>query len=359
MKLRTLELSNFRNIEKAHLSADEGLTVIAGANGQGKTNLLESIYLLCGGKSFRGSKDKELVRHGCPSAFVSADVAAFGRDKNIKLTVEGEDSSRKGRFADINGVDYGRAGAIAGNFTAVVFDPGHLHLVKGGPDARRRFLDVALCQLYPGYVGILRRYTRALTQKNAILKRYYETNEADALLDTFDEQLSQVGNEITRRRAEYLDKAAPMAEKFYEEISLGAETLKIEFMPSAPMNELLDALFNSRKKDIRAGFSTLGPHREDFDMILKGKSARTFASQGQQRSAVLSLKLAEAQMARHITGEHPVLLLDDVLSELDENRQKYLLCKMEEKQSFVTCCEPAAFKRTAGKVVFVEDGIVQ
>ncbi len=358
MKLQALWVENCRNIEKAQLTPCGGLTVIAGENGQGKTNLLECIYLLTGGKSFRAAKDQELVLHSKEQGKVLGESETQKKTSRIEIIIKGEGSAQKGRFAKINGVDYGRAAAIAGTFTAVVFEPNHLSLIKSGPDGRRKFVDAALCQLYPGYITILRRFHKALTQKNALLKRYFETNGADEILDAFDQELIKSGEEVSRRRAEYLAAAGPMAEEFYKELSSGAESLAVSFLASAPPGGLAELLAKSRRADIRARFSTAGPHREDFEVVLGGKSARTYGSQGQQRSAVLSLKLAEAAVAKNITGEHPVLLLDDVLSELDEGRQAFLLREMEGKQSFVTCCDAAAFRRAAGQVVYVKNGRV-
>ncbi len=356
MRLDELHVKNTRNIEEVSLVPDAELTVVAGGNGQGKTSLLESIFLLTGSKSFRGAKDKELVRRGCEQGQLVGVAECGGRQNRIEVCVESGNSGRRGRSAKVNGVNYGRAAEIAGIFTAVVFEPGHLSLIKSGPEGRRRFLDAALCQLYPGYVGILRRFARALAQKNALLRRYHETKDAAALLDAFDAELSAAGAEMIRRRAAYLERAAPAAEGFYAEVAAGAEELRVQYQPCAPPDALAEGYRGSRAADIRAGFSTFGPQREDFGVSLSGESARIYASQGQQRSAVLSLKLAEAAVAKQVSGEHPVLLLDDVLSELDEGRQAYLLSRMGGRQSFVTCCEPAVFKRTAGKIVWIESG---
>lgn len=359
MKLQSIAVQNFRNIAVAEFFADEELTVIAGENGQGKTNLLESIWLLTGSKSFRGSKDLELVKQEEDFSRILGKTITQGKENAIEIVVASHSSGKRGRTAKVNGVDYGRATSIAGIFTCVVFHPGHLRLVQGGPEGRRKFLDAALCQLYPNYISLLRRYTRALTQKNAVLKKYYSIADADALLDAFDEELSITGEEITAKRTEYLQMAAPYATEIYKELSHNAEKLEIQFTPCAQKNKM-DSLFkDSRFVDIRAGFSTVGPHREDFDVIINHKSARAFGSQGQQRSAVLCLKLAEASCAKEITGEHPVMLLDDVLSELDEKRQGYLLNRMTGKQSFVTTCDAFAFGRTAGKIVEVNSGKIR
>ncbi len=359
MRLNALEIHNFRNIEQASFSPHPQLTVIAGENGQGKTNLLEAVFLLTGSKSFRAAKDLELVRRGELNSQLTGKAEDGQTQSEIAITIFGVGAAKKGRYAKINGVDYGRATAIAGRFTAVVFAPGHLSLVKAGPEGRRRFLDAALCQLYPGYVGILRRYLRALAQKNALLKKYRETPDADALLDIFDSELAESGREISQRRGEYLQHMAPAAEQFYSQLSKGRETLNIEFLACCGDGDIEGLLKRCRNRDLRAGFCTAGPHREDFEALIDGESARVYGSQGQQRSVVLSLKLAEAQRAKEVSGQHPVMLLDDVLSELDENRQSFLLAGMQGKQNFLTTCDAAPLKHCGGQVVFMEAGRLQ
>ena len=358
MRLEHLRVENFRNLAEAELVPSPVLTVICGPNGQGKTNLLEAVWLLTGGKSFRGAKDAELIRRGAPFAVLEAAFNAGGRDQALRLTVGGKGTQRPGRTARLNGADRGRAASIAGTFTAVVFDPNHLSLVKGGPEGRRRFLDAALCQLYPGYLTALRRYSRTVSQKNALLKAYDITPGAGTLLETFNEGLARTGAEVMARRAAYLDKLAPAAAQNYRDISRGAETLQVTYRPCCdPTPEALAArLREVLPTELRAGFCLAGPHREDLDIDIDGQPGRIYGSQGQQRSAVLSLKLAEASVAGEILGEHPVMLLDDVLSELDDARQAYLLTRIEDKQTFVTTCDSAAFARTNGKLVFVQGG---
>ena len=358
MRLEHLQVENFRNLESAQLTPSPVLTVICGPNGQGKTNLLEAIWLLTGGKSFRGAKDAELIRRDAPFAVLEARFQAGDRDQQMRLTVGSRGTKRPGRTVKLNGADRGRAASIAGTFTAVVFDPNHLSLVKGGPEGRRRFLDAALCQLYPGYLVALRRYARTVAQKNALLKAYDITPGADTLLETFNEGLAKTGAEVMARRTAYLARLAPAAAQNYRDISSGAETLTVTYQPCCePTPEALAARLREVKNtELRAGFCLTGPHREDLEIDIDGQPGRIYGSQGQQRSAVLSLKLAEASVAGEILGEHPVMLLDDVLSELDDARQAYLLTRIEDKQTFVTTCDSAAFARTNGKLVFVRGG---
>ncbi len=362
MILLGLEAEQFRNIVSARLEPSPGLNVLCGNNGQGKTNLLEAVWLLTGGKSFRGAKDADLIRRGESFSVLEARTGDSERQKSLRLTIGSAKSGRPGRYIRVNGADRGRAGMAAGEFTAVVFAPEHLGLAKGSPAGRRRFLDAALCQLYPGYLGALRRYTRLVAQKNALLKAWQKTPGAADMLEVFDEQLAGCGAQVTRRRAEYLSVLVPLAEQNYAEISRGSETMRLcyrpVFDPALGEDGLRQAIRAMRPAELRAGCCLAGPHREDFSIQIAGQDARAFASQGQQRSAVLSLKLAEAACAAVITGEHPVLLLDDVLSELDATRQEYLLTHVEGRQAFVTACDPAAFLHTDGRVYTMRGGEV-
>lgn len=359
MILDKLSVEKFRNIDKLEIIPADGLTVICGANGQGKTSLLEGIFLLTGSKSFRAAKDADIIMRGYEKAHVFGSVVSEKREIEIDVCIESAHASRKGRFAKINDVDYGRAAEIAGEFTAIVFEPNHLSLVKAGPEGRRRFLDAALCQLYPGYIKTLRRFTRALSQKNALLKKYSYIEDASGQLDAFDAELAVSGEEITKKRAEYLSIAVPTAQNYYSELCADKERMNIEFLPCTKEKPLLNLYMQARDTDIKAGFSTVGPHREDFEVTINAASAKIYGSQGQQRSVVLSLKLAEAWVSNKVSGNAPVLLLDDVLSELDETRKNYLLGHIHTWQSFVTCCDASDFNKAVGKIIEIENGEIR
>jgi DNA replication and repair protein RecF len=358
VKLDELDITNYRNITSAHFVPSPDLTVICGNNGQGKTNLLESVWLLTGGKSFRGSKDAELIKENEDYSVVEGVVSSADEISDIRIFIGGEASEKKGRSAKVNGVDYGRATSVAGKFTSVVFAPNHLSLVKGSPDGRRRFIDAALCQLYPSYITLYRRYMRQVAQKNALLKNLYKTPNALQLLDVYDDFLVEYGTQLCERRQTYLSSITPDIIKNYDDISSGSEQLSIEYVKSFD-GDMQAALEATRKKDVYAGFCTVGPHRDDFEITINGKSAKSYASQGQQRSAVLSLKLAEAAGIQAVTGDHPVMLLDDVLSELDDARQEYLLTRMKNKQSIVTACDAGLFDKTDGKIYLMENGMLK
>lgn len=354
MKVKTLFLENFRNIKSQQLTPSDELTVICGKNGQGKTNLLESIWLLTGAKSFRASKDIELIKKGEEFSVITAGCVNFEKESNIRLTIS--QNEKKGRYAKINGVDYGRATSIAGTFTAVVFAPSHLSLIKGSPEGRRRFLDAAICQLYPSYIFTLRKYNRLLTQKNALLKQRDIDKE---ILSAFNDGLAAEGEKIMMERNNYLSLMFPFAKQVYDDISDKKEELFIKYNPCCKEGEQRKNFEQTAQKDIKAGFSTFGVHREDFDILLNESDAKIYASQGQQRSCVLALKLAEAAAGEQIRGEHPVMLLDDVLSELDYSRQEYLLTKIKNKQTIVTACDRKAFLKADGKIYEVENGQIK
>ena len=352
MRLLSLEVTNYRNIASARLEPGRELTVICGNNGQGKTNLLEAIWLLTGGKSFRGGKDAELVRRGETFAVLEAVTQRTRQEDQepddparVRITVGTPDAPRPGRYASVNGAAPKRAAGLAGSFPAVVFDPGHLSLVKGAPEGRRRFLDAALCQLYPGYLATYRRYVRVLQQKNALLRHSATGQERPyaekcALLEVLNVELAAQGEVLQQRRRDYLALLGPLACANYQELSHGAERMSIRYAAQFAPGGLADLLKQRQNEELRAGQSLV------------------YASQGQQRSVVLSLKMAEAAAAARITGEHPVLLLDDVLSELDEGRKQYLLTRMKEKQTFVTSCDDTAFLKTDGEVYRMNGGVL-
>ena len=343
MRLLSLEVTNYRNIASARLEPGRELTVICGNNGQGKTNLLEAIWLLTGGKSFRGGKDAELVRRGETFAVLEAVTQRTRQEDQepddparVRITVGTPDAPRPGRYASVNGAAPKRAAGLAGSFPAVVFDPGHLSLVKGAPEGRRRFLDAALCQLYPGYLATYRRYVRVLQQKNALLRHSATGQERPyaekcALLEVLNVELAAQGEVLQQRRRDYLALLGPLACANYQELSHGAERMSIRYAAQFAPGGLADLLKQRQNEELRAG---------------------------QKRSVVLGLKMAEAAAAARITGEHPVLLLDDVLSELDEGRKQYLLTRMKEKQTFVTSCDDTAFLKTDGEVYRMNGGVL-
>lgn len=274
------------------------------------------------------------------------------------------------RSSVINGVKKKTGSALVGKMRGVIFSPEHLLLVKEGPARRRSFIDGALCQLKPGYAGLLGIFQRALLQRNALLKDLVRFPELTDTLAVWDARFAKLGGEVMAERAAYVQRLAPKVQEIYFGISKGREGLMVSYAPAVKAEggldsqqaeqALLQELARTRRSDIRAGFTTTGPHRDDLEITLDGLSARVYGSQGQQRSAVLALKLAEAEALSQLTGEPPVVLLDDVMSELDQSRQDYLLNHLHGRQVFITCCSPETVSRMeTGRRFRVEAGQVE
>ena len=357
MRLNNLRLRGFRNYEELDADFVPGVNLILGDNAQGKTNLLEAIWLLSGAKSFRGAKDADLIRFGERRALIESDFFCAGRQQTSKIQLEGK------KTAWLNDIRQDSITAFAGIFTTVVFSPSHLGLVKDGPAGRRKFLDTSICQITPRYIGMIGQYQRILLQRNTLLK---DISYASALLDTldiWDEKLSALGGVIIRMRMEYTRRLQKEAEDIYKGISMERESFSLDYRPfELPVQEgqtqreisslLLEKMMQNRSEDLRSGSTGIGPHRDDLEISINGRSVRSFGSQGQQRSSVLALKLAESRCIGDILGERPVILLDDVMSELDQNRREYLLNHLTGSQIFITCCDKGYFSRLEGGRVF-------
>ena len=345
MKVLELRASGFRNLETLRFSPCGGLNAVTGENAQGKTNLLEAMWLFTGGRSFRGARDQELVRAGAQEARLSLTFFSGGREQRAELTLRGG-----ARQAVLNGVPKRGMAELIGRFCAVVFSPEHLSLVKGGPAERRAFLDSALCQAKPSYAIAYARYRRTLNQRNALLKDIARHPELEDTLPIWDDRLCRSGAVLIRERRAYLERFAPRASAHYAGIAHGREELRLTYEPSCG-GDMAESLRRALREDIRFGHTSVGPHRDDIGIEIGGMAARLYASQGQQRSAVLAMKLAEAAVLAEACGEEPVVFLDDVLSELDGSRQLYLLSSLSGRQSFLTGCElpPRALGGTAAR----------
>ncbi len=354
MEIRRLQITGFRNLADLTIEPDTGVNIIYGENAQGKTNLLENIWLFSGMKSFRGAKDAELVGFGKDFARCEMDFFAADREQKAVLTIQGN------RKMMLNGVSLGSPAKMIGKCSMAVFSPAFLSLVQAGPSERRRFLDAALCQLKPSYATLLSRYNRALKQRNSLLCDVSGHPELQELLDVWDENLISAGEAIVKARRDYLTLLLPAAAKVYDGLSGSREVLSVSYLQKDNPDErqsFSDLLHARRREDIFNKTTSVGPHRDDLGITVNGVAARTFGSQGQQRSCAIALKLAEAQILKENTNEQPVILLDDVMSELDTGRQDYILNHLDNRQVFITCCDPASILRLCeGKTYNIANG---
>lgn len=355
MLIHRLGIHDFRNIREIELKPAQGVNLIYGENAQGKTNLLEAIWLCTGCRSFRGARDADLTRLGASEALIELDHEAFGVDRTETIKI-----CRK-REAFLNGRPVGSASKLLGEFSAVIFSPQHLSMIQNGPAERRGFLDTALCLLKPAYASYTSAYERVLRQRNTLLKDIPLHSELLDTLDVWDEKLIEAAQVLTYQRSRYVETLLPYASDIYSGITGGGEQFSLRYVSSflSYADTMRDALRLCRKKDIELGSTHVGPHLDDLSVEIDGLSARTFGSQGQQRSAALALKTAEAEVLHQITGEYPIVLLDDVMSELDAGRQRYVLEHIQGKQVFITCCDPDAVARaTVEKKWHVKSGAI-
>ncbi|MDR1093892.1 MAG: DNA replication/repair protein RecF [Clostridiales bacterium] len=372
MTIDTLTIKDFRNYAAQAVKFSPGLNVLAGANAQGKTNLLEAAYLCCVGRSPRTAKDKELIRWGREQGRVSVEV----QKRDGKTTVEARLSRNENKRIAINSLPISRIGELMGAVNCVFFSPDELKIVKESPTDRRRFLDTDICQMSKTYFYLLNRYNKILTQRNRLLKDG-DSGALNSTLPVWDEQLAAAGAGIIVTRRKFIDKLKPLVKREHLFLTGGAEEIDLEYEGiggagagmgasggagasmdvAAAKTAFLKALSDNRKRDIKYGFTGEGPHKDDFAVRLSGVDLRAFGSQGQQRTAALSLKLAELEIFAGEIGEYPVLLLDDVLSELDLSRQKQLLDRAQKVQTIMTCThmdappEGAAVWRVEGGTV--------
>ena len=337
MRIKNLKLKNFRNYADETVNFSDGLNVLFGRNAQGKTNCAEAVFYLCTGTSPRARRDKQLIRHGEECAEISA--LAEGRYGDVEISAKIYENSREVR---INGNKITKNADILGNIYSVFFSPHELRLIQDGPDERRRFLNVSISQLSKPYYVALMRYNKILEQRNNLLKNRDISMVYDTL-PVWDEQLCKYAATIASKRAEFCSKLSPIAERIHSELCDGAEKLEVspEKKYKGDEKQLSERLFAelsaNYERDIRLGFTASGPHRDDLDIVINGEDAKAFASQGQTRTAALSIKLAEVEIFKETAGEYPVLILDDVMSELDLPRRKKLAERTQGLQTILTC----------------------
>lgn len=365
MFISTLSLSNFRNYASEEFCFSEGLNVLVGDNAQGKTNAAEAIFYLCTGYSPRARRDRQVIRYGEETANIRGRAATRYGSAEVEMTFSGSDKKQ----ARVNGVAVLRIGEILGNINSVFFNPGELRLIQDSPEDRRRFLDISLSQMGKPYFYALQRYNKILAQRNNLLKG----ESADVVADTlpvWDVQLARVAREIVFKRNEFLRVLAPYAREAHAFVTDGREDLEIsaDYKYDGTEEEiesaLAEALAAAMEKDMRLGYTTVGPHRDDMKVKIGGEDVRVYGSQGQQRTAALSVKLAELEIFHRRFGEYPVLILDDVMSELDRSRRARLLERIGGVQTLLTCTDADTafrgiphreFTVSGGRIVSVRD----
>ena len=365
MNLQELSLRSFRNYEQVQLSFDPGVNLIVGDNAQGKTNLLEAISYLGSGKSFRALKTSEMVRFGADFAELEGTVFSQERQQTLRYLLF---SGSRPRQIFRNGVKKKSASELSGVLPTVLFCPEDLMILKMGSSQRRRFGDMALCGLRPNYDAALTEYNRILDQKSRILKDRFDNPAMLDILPEYNTRLCQVGALLISYRARFYDSLGKSASKFHNQFSGGVENFSLDYKtvstvkdPFAPIpkltEDLLEHLERHFKAELESGQCLTGPHKDDFTVALSGIDLKSYGSQGQTRTAAISLKLAQRELMGREWGEEPVLLLDDVLSELDPGRQDFVLNQIVSGQVFITCCEPGRFTKL-GKTIEIRKGNV-
>ncbi len=365
MIVKSLFLENFRNHADTRILFSDRFNIIYGDNGQGKTNILEAIYLCASGRSHRTSKDSELIRFGCDSYNIETFVKNNGLDKDININYLTDQKKQ----IKINEIPINKLGSLMGNLYAVLFSPEDLFIVKQGPMERRRFVDITMSQIKPSYFYDLQLMAKVLKQRNMLLKSLGSNPGLMDTMDVWNIKLAEVAASIIVSRRSFSKKLSEMAQNQHKFLTVEKELISFDYDCSfqitedAKKSEIIEIYLKQLEKnisrDIVLGYTAAGPHRDDYDISINGKSLKLYGSQGQQRSAVLSLKIAEIELIHDEAGEYPVLLLDDVMSELDENRQKYLMDSIKNVQTFITCTNCDHFRDTlksGSKYIKVEDG---
>jgi recF protein len=359
MHVKYLQILNFRNYEDLFIELNENVNVFIGDNAQGKTNILESIYYCAFGKSHRTSKDKELIKWDAQEAFIKLYVKRERIDKkiDIKILKEGK------KAININTIKVNKLSELLGSFNVVMFSPEDLKIVKDSPGNRRRFLDMELCQLDNKYYFNLVQYNKVLNERNSVIKN---KNIQEYMLDIYDEQLASYAEYIIKQRIWYIEKLNTIGSIIHKDITLEKENIMFKYITNVKnlndlRNDILALLQKNRSKDIERHITSVGPHRDDFEININGVDTRTFGSQGQQRTSILTIKFASLKIIKEVTGEYPVLLLDDVLSELDFKRKRYILSAINEVQTIITCTGIEDIKNYLSgdsKIYYVKNGAI-
>ncbi|NBJ91019.1 DNA replication/repair protein RecF [Parablautia muri] len=333
MIIKSLELADFRNYETLNISFDEGTNILYGDNAQGKTNILEAIYVSSTTKSHKGSKDKEIINFNKEEAHIRTCLLKEAVEYRVDMHLR----KSKSKGIAIDGQKIKKAAELLGLLNVVFFSPEDLSIIKNGPAERRRFADMELCQLDSFYLYNLNHYNKIINQRNKLLKDMYFNPSLKETLSIWDSQLISFGSKIIERRGLFTKQLCEIIYDIHSKLSGGKENLVIKYEPDVEIEDFERKMKENQEKDIHTKITSTGPHRDDFSFIVNDIDIRKFGSQGQQRTAALSLKLSEIELVKKMTKDTPVLLLDDVLSELDSNRQNYLLNSIGDIQTIITC----------------------
>ena len=354
MWISNIKIKDFRNYNNEEINLNNNVNIFYGENGQGKTNIIEAIFLCSMGKSFRTNKDKEMIKLNSERALVEIEFQKSDRDGKIKIEL----ANKKNVF--INGVKIKKLSELLGKINVVIFTPDDINILKGGPQNRRRFLDIMISQLKPNYMHNLSLYLKTLEQRNNYLRQIKEENKDENLLDIWDEKLAEYSINIFQYRNKFINKIKEKIKKIHGEITDLKEDIEIEYITECKnKEEFLNLLRQRRKLDIIKGFTTKGIHRDDFVIYINNKQLDIYGSQGQHRTAILSLKLSELNIIEEEIGEYPILLLDDFMSELDEKRRTHFLEKIDNTQVIITCTDKISIENKKILIYNVKDGNVQ
>ena len=333
MIIKSLELSDYRNYDSLTIEFCNGTNILYGDNAQGKTNILEAIYVSATTKSHKGSKDKDIVHFNKEEAHIRTNIEKDGVPSRIDMHLR----KNKSKGIAVDGQKLKKAADLLGLCNVVFFSPEDLGIIKNGPSERRRFVDMELCQLDQFYLYNLNNYNKIVNQRNTLLKDMYFNPQLRETLNIWDMQLVSYGSKIIERRKLFVDQLNEIIYDIHKKLSGGKEEIRIVYEPDVKIEEFEKELSLNQDRDIKAKMTTVGPHRDDFSFMIADTDIRKFGSQGQQRTAALSLKLSEIEIVKKITKDTPILLLDDVLSELDSNRQNYLVNSIGDIQTIITC----------------------
>ena len=353
MWINKIKIKNFRNYKEEEIKLEKNINVFYGENAQGKTNIIESVFLCGMGKSFRTKRDKEMILLNKEEANIEIEFQKKDRDGKIKIQI----NNKKNIF--VNGIKIKKLSELLGKINIVIFTPDDINIIKGGPQNRRKFLDIMISQLKPNYMYNLNLYLKALEQRNNYLRQIKEEKKDERLLEIWDEKISEYAVNIYNYRKEFIEKINKKIKKIHNEITDNKEKIEVEYISECiSKEEYLDILKKRRKLDIIKGFTTKGIHRDDFIIKINGKRLDIYGSQGQHRTAILSLKLSELNIIEEEIGEKPILLLDDFMSELDEKRRKHFLEKISNTQVIITCTDKINIENKKILIYNVKEGKV-